>query len=81
MTLQTFLARLERKQRKARRQRVRANVRAYRKRKQMAGFRRIELFIGEHDYKALRSHLLPGETMSTALSRLISGNRESVKKA
>ena len=81
MSLQTFLARLERKQRKARRQRVRANVRAYRERKRVAGFRRIELTLTEHDYKALHSHLLPGETMSTALSRLISGNRKSVKKA
>lgn len=82
MTLQTFLARLEREQRKARRQRVRANVRAYRGRKQMAGYRRIELFISERDYKALRVHslLLPGESLSAVISRLLTGNRESVEK-
>lgn len=81
MTLQTFLARLEREQRKARRQRVRANVRAYRERKQAAGLRRVELYLSEQDHRALCALLLPGESMSAALSRILSGNRESVKKA
>ena len=81
MSLQTYFARLAREQRKARRQRVRANVRAYRERKQAAGFRRIELILSEQDHRALCALLLPGESMSGALSRILPGNRESVKKA
>ena len=76
----SYFARLEREYRKAQRRRVRANVRNYRKRKRTAGFRRIELFLNEHDYNALRALLLPDESMSAALSRLLTGNRESAGK-
>jgi len=81
MSLRTWQAHLEREQRKARRQRVRANVRAYRERKQAAGFRRVELLLSEQDHRALCALMLPGESMTIALSRILSGNRESVKKA
>lgn len=81
MSLRSYFARLERERRKARRQRVRDNVRAYRQRIQAAGFRRIELTLTEHDYKALCALVRPGEPMGAALSRLIAGNRESVRKA
>ena len=75
----SYFARLEREYRKAQRRRVRANVRKYRERKRAAGFRRIELLLNEHDYNALRALLLPDESISAALSRLITGNRESVE--
>jgi hypothetical protein len=76
-----YFAKLERAIRKERRQRVRKNVRAYRERKQAEGFKRLELLISENDHKALRALMCHGETMSAALSRLLSGNRESVNKA
>lgn len=81
MTLQTFLARLEREERKARRQRVRANVLAYRKRKQAAGLRRVEQILSEQEYRALYALLRPGESLRAVISRLLTGNRELVKKA
>lgn len=76
----SYFARLEREYRKAQRRRIRANVREYRKRKRAAGFRRIELFLNKRDYNALSALMRPDESMSAALSRLITGNRESVEK-
>ena len=75
-----YFARMKREYQKAKRRRVRANVREYRKRKRAAGFRRIELFLNEHDYNALHALLLPDESMSAVLSRLLTGNRESAGK-
>lgn len=77
----SYFVRLEREYRKAQRRRARANVREYRKRKRAAGFRRIELFLNEHDYNALHALLLPDESISAALSRILSGNRELAKNA
>lgn len=72
----SYFDRLERESRKALRRRGRANVQKYRERKYAAGFRRIELFLTERDCQVLHDLLLPDESMSAALSRLITGNRE-----
>lgn len=61
--------------RKAQRERGRRNVRAYRARQRAAGLLRVELLLTAADLEALRAHAEPGESVSRALSRLLSGKR------
>jgi hypothetical protein len=71
------MARIERK---TRRRRSKANVRAYRLRKRGAGSRRLELYLPRADYDTLRAMVRPGESVGAAVSRLLTCNRESAQK-
>ncbi len=71
----SWLARLASLERKAERQRVRRNVRAYRARKLAEGVRRIELSLSERDYLELRASARPNETLGATVARLLTGNR------
>ena len=66
-----WLERLERLHRKNRRMVTRRNVRAYRKRQRQAGVRRIDVAVTAADYALLRAGMLPGETISGAVKRLL----------
>lgn len=76
-----WLERMKRLEHKHRKQVVRENVRAYRKRKADAGFRRIEALITSEQHMKLRAMMTPGESTGTAIGRIldsVSGN-ESMK--
>ena len=73
-----WLERLERLERKNRRMVIRRNVREYRKRQIQAGVRRIDVALNAEHYAFIRSAMLPGESISTTVRRLleaVSGNR------
>ena len=73
------MARWENKNRKAT---IKRNVRAYRKRQEQAGIRRIDVALTPEQFSLLQIFMRPGESFSMAMGRLleaVSGNRESVK--
>ena len=77
MSLTTWLARLERQQRKQRKGINRRNLRLYRERQSKAGARRIDLLLTPARYDALVAQMRPGESYSHAIGRAIealSGN-------
>ena len=82
MTLSTWLARLERQQRKQRKSANRRSLRLYRDRQAKAGARRIDLLLTPDQYGALVAQMRPGESYSRAIGRAIealSGNNGQLK--
>ena len=69
-----WLLRIERQFRKYHRTTIKRNVRAYRKRQELAGIRRIDLALSVAQYSKLLELMQPEETYSATISRLISGN-------
>jgi hypothetical protein len=77
-----WLERLVRLERKARRETIKRNVRAFRRRQEKAGIRRIEIALNAEQYSALVAVSRPGEAYSETVARLlISGNSQSALKA
>ena len=68
-----WLERLAKLERKANRETIRRNVRAYRKRQTKAGVRRIEVALTPDQYAQLVRLMLPGATYSAAVGRVLSG--------
>ena len=66
-----WIQQAERLYRKHRCEVKRRNVRAYRKRQQEAGIRRLDVALDEQRYAELRGAMLPGETVSAAIGRLL----------
>ena len=71
MTVWRWLQRIERQRRKHRRQIIRRNVQAYRRRKAAAGYRRIDVVLTPVQFEALAAWMQPGESYSAAIGRLI----------
>lgn len=74
----SWMERMQRLERKHCRQVIRENVRAYRKRKADAGFRRIEALLTFEQHAKLLAQMQHGETLSQAIGRMlcdISGNK------
>ncbi len=72
-----WFERIERLQRKSRRQVIKRNVRAYRKRQQLSGIRRIDVALTREQFAALWAFSQSGETFSASVGRMIeaiSGN-------
>ena len=66
-----WMQRLARWERKHRRQVIRRNVRAYRKRQAKAGMRRVDVTLTADQYAALQAFKEPGETFSGAVGRML----------
>ncbi len=82
MSRTTWLARLERQQRKQRKGINRRNLRLFRERQAKAGVRRIDLLLTPDQYEALVAQMRPGESYSRAIVRAIealSGNNSQLK--
>lgn len=82
MSLTTWLARLERQERKQRKSVNRRNLRLYRQRQAKAGARRIDLLLTPDQYAVLVAQMRPGESYSRAIGRVIevlSGNNSQLK--
>ena len=67
-----WIQRLERLERKHRRIVNRSNVRAYRKRQRLAGIKRIDLALSRDQLAQLQAFMLPGESFSHAIGRMVS---------
>ena len=73
------MARWENKNRKAT---IKRNVRAYRKRQEQAGMRRIDIALTPEQFALLQIFMRPDESFSTGMGRLletVSGNRDQSK--
>ena len=66
-----WIERLERLNRKNRRQVTRRNVRAFRRRQEQAGLRRIDVALPAKHYATLRAAMMPGESISATVTRLL----------
>ena len=72
MSYQTWADRLERLVRRAHRETIRRNVRAYRRRQANEGVRRIDVALSREDFARLEALMHHNETFSAAISRAIS---------
>jgi hypothetical protein len=66
------LARLENKRRKAT---IKRTVRAYRKRQEQAGMRRVDIALTAEQFALLQTFMLPTESFSKALGRLLESGK------
>ena len=80
MTLR-WLERLARRHRKHKRRTTARNVRAYRKRQRQAGMKHLDVALPAAQHAAVLRLMLPGETISQVVGRLlavITGTAESL---
>lgn len=76
-----WLERYKRLQNKHRRAVIRRNVQAYRRRQKQAGIQRIDVALSEKQHAVLLELMLPGESTSQAVGRLlesVTGNTKPV---
>ena len=73
MSLNQWLHRLARIDRKRHRRMLAANVKRFRRRNAAEGFRRVDLLLTGEQFAALMATRQPGETYSGAVGRMLDG--------